>query len=74
METWWNDFHNWNAAMDCYKLFRRYQQGRAGSGVALYVREGFECLELNDSDESQVFRGKNQGGGQQGRHPGGSLF
>lgn len=45
--------HNWNAAMDGYKLVRRHLQGRTGSGVALYVRERFECLELNDDDESQ---------------------
>jgi len=22
-ETWWDDSHNWSAAMDGYKLFRR---------------------------------------------------
>lgn len=53
METWWNDSHNWNATMDGYKLVRRHLQGRTGSGEALYVRERFECLELNDDDESQ---------------------
>ncbi|KAK4824553.1 hypothetical protein QYF61_016157 [Mycteria americana] len=37
--------------MDGYKLFRRGRQGRRGSGVALYVRECFDCLELNDGDE-----------------------
>ena len=34
-ETWWDDSHNWSAAMDGYKLFRRDNQGRRSSGVAL---------------------------------------
>ncbi|GAB0187131.1 hypothetical protein GRJ2_001178400 [Grus japonensis] len=50
-ETWWDDSHNWSAAMDGYKLFRREQQGRRGDGVALYVRESFDCLELDDDDD-----------------------
>ena len=37
--------------MDGYKLFRRDRQGRRGSGVALYVRECFDCLELKDGDD-----------------------
>ncbi|GAB0184113.1 hypothetical protein GRJ2_000876600 [Grus japonensis] len=49
-EAWCDDLHNWTAAMDGYKLFRRDRQGRRGSVVALYVRECFECLELNDGD------------------------
>ena len=36
--------------MDGYKLLRRDGQGRRGSGLALYVRECFDCLELNDGD------------------------
>ena len=51
METWWDDSHNWSAAMDGYKLFRRDRQGRRGGGVALYVRECFDCLELDDGDD-----------------------
>ncbi|KAK4816772.1 hypothetical protein QYF61_022770 [Mycteria americana] len=35
-ETWWDDLHNWSAAMDGYKLFRRDKQGRRGGGVALW--------------------------------------
>ncbi|PKU42645.1 mitochondrial fission process protein 1 [Limosa lapponica baueri] len=46
METWWDDLHDWSAAMDGYKLFRRDRQGRRGEGVALYVRESYECQEL----------------------------
>ncbi|RMC20200.1 hypothetical protein DUI87_01046 [Hirundo rustica rustica] len=52
METWWGDSHNWKAAMDGYKLFRSDRQGRRGSGVALYVRECLDSLELNDGDDT----------------------
>ncbi|KAK4828051.1 hypothetical protein QYF61_023089 [Mycteria americana] len=54
-EKWWGDLHKWSAAMDGYKLFRRDRQGRRGSGVALCVRECFDCLELNHGD---VFNSK----------------
>jgi len=46
IETWWNDLHKWSAAMNGYKLFRRNRQRRRGGGIALYVRECFDCLEL----------------------------
>ncbi|KAK4830361.1 hypothetical protein QYF61_010138 [Mycteria americana] len=29
-ETWWDDSHNWSAAMDGYKLFRRDRRGSRG--------------------------------------------
>ncbi|KAK4831229.1 hypothetical protein QYF61_016327 [Mycteria americana] len=48
MEIWWDDSHNWSAAMDGYKLFRRDRRGRRGGGVALYVRECLDSLELDD--------------------------
>jgi len=50
-ETWWDDFHDWSAAMDGYKLFRRDRQGKRGSEVALYVEYCFDCIELNNSDD-----------------------
>ncbi|PKU43819.1 nipped-b-like protein [Limosa lapponica baueri] len=50
IETWWDDSHNWNAVMDGYKLFRRDRQGRRGGGVALYIREAFDCPELENGD------------------------
>ncbi|KAK4810539.1 hypothetical protein QYF61_004502 [Mycteria americana] len=50
-ETWWDDSHNWTAAMDGYKLFRRDRRGRRGGGVALYVRECLDSLELDDGDD-----------------------
>ncbi|KAK4825574.1 LOW QUALITY PROTEIN: hypothetical protein QYF61_000573 [Mycteria americana] len=45
------DSHNWSAAMDGYKLFRRDRRGRRGGGVALYVRECLDSLELDDGDD-----------------------
>ncbi|PKU42802.1 rna-directed dna polymerase from mobile element jockey-like [Limosa lapponica baueri] len=50
-ETWWDDGHNWNAAMNVYKLLRRNRQGRRGGGVALYIRECFDCIELDSRDD-----------------------
>lgn len=41
--------HNWSAALDGYKLFRGHKQGRTDGGVALYVRECFDCVEIDDS-------------------------
>ena len=49
-ETWWDHSHDWSAAMDGYKLFRKDRQGRRGSGVALYVKECFEVIELMTGD------------------------
>ena len=49
-ETWWDASHDWSAAIDGYKLFRRDRQGRRGGGVALYVRECCESSEIKYSD------------------------
>ena len=49
-ETWWDHSHDWSAAMDGYKLFRKDRQGRRGGGVALYVKECFEVTELMTGD------------------------
>ncbi|GAB0187578.1 hypothetical protein GRJ2_001223100 [Grus japonensis] len=49
-EMWWDNSHDWSAAMDGYKLFRRDRHGRRGGEVALYVRECFDCIELDDCD------------------------
>ncbi|KAM9590842.1 uncharacterized protein ACIBXB_005891 [Morphnus guianensis] len=46
-----DDCHDWSAALDGYKLFRRDRQGRRGSGVALYVRECFDSTELQNCDD-----------------------
>ncbi|KAK4806943.1 hypothetical protein QYF61_027310 [Mycteria americana] len=37
--------------LDGYKLFRRDRRGRRGGGVALYVRECLDSLELDDGDD-----------------------
>ena len=47
METWWDSSHDWNVVMEGYVLFRKDQLARRGGGVALYVREQLECIELH---------------------------
>ncbi|PKU48789.1 mitochondrial fission process protein 1 [Limosa lapponica baueri] len=49
-EMWWDESNDWSAAMEGYKLFRRDRQGRRGGGVALYVREDYECVELTEGN------------------------
>ncbi|KAK4808480.1 hypothetical protein QYF61_005797 [Mycteria americana] len=41
--------------MDGYKVFRRDRQGKRGGGAALYVRECFDCLELDDGDVNDIY-------------------
>ena len=50
-ETWWDHCHDWSAAVDGYKLFRKDRQGRRCGGVALYVKECFEVTELMTRDD-----------------------
>jgi len=45
-ETWWDNLHDWRAVMDGYRLFRKDRPTRRGGGVALYVKEQLECIEL----------------------------
>ena len=45
-ETWWDISHVMDAVMDGYTLFRKDRPTRPGGGVALYVREQLECIEL----------------------------
>jgi len=45
-ETWWDESHNWSAAIDGYRLFRRDRRGRSSGGVTLYVKKWIECEEL----------------------------
>jgi len=53
--VWWDSSHDWNAVMDDYTLFRKDRPTRRGGGVALYVREQLECIELClRADEEQV--------------------
>ena len=46
-ETWWDESHDWSAAIDGYKLFRRDRRGRRGREVALYVKKWIDCEELS---------------------------
>ena len=51
-ETWWDDSHDWRAAIDGYKLFRRKE--RRGGGCPLWKKEKrIDCTELSlkGSDE-----------------------
>ena len=40
-------FHDWNVALDGYRLFRRDRQGRRGEGVALYIKKTLQSEELS---------------------------
>ncbi|GAB0203436.1 hypothetical protein GRJ2_002809200 [Grus japonensis] len=46
-ETWWDKSHDWSAAINGYRLFRRDRRGRRGRGVALYVKKWIDCEELS---------------------------
>ncbi|PKU33100.1 hypothetical protein llap_16594 [Limosa lapponica baueri] len=52
-ETWWDEYYEWSAAIDGYKLFRRDRKRRRGREVALYVKEWIECedMSLKNSQE-----------------------
>lgn len=54
-KAWWDYSLDWSAAMEGYKLFRRGRQGRIGIGVALYVRECFDSVELSAENEKVRF-------------------
>ncbi|KAJ7425692.1 hypothetical protein WISP_22461 [Willisornis vidua] len=49
-ETWWDDSHDWSAAMDGYKLFRKNRQDGRGGGVALCL-DSVELEANNDKIE-----------------------
>jgi len=46
-ETWWDEYHDWNVALDSYRLFRRDRQGRRGGGIALYIKKTLQSEELS---------------------------
>lgn len=62
METCWNESHNWNTAIEGYKLFRRDRLGR-GRSIALSVKEWMDCkgLPLGNTHEQVELVGKSQG-------------
>jgi len=46
METWWGSSCDGSIEMGGYRLFKKGRQGRRGGGVALYVKDHLECMEL----------------------------
>lgn len=50
-EALWDDCHQGSAAVAGYKLFRRDRRSRRGGWVALYNRECFDCIEIDDEDD-----------------------
>ncbi|KAK4829098.1 hypothetical protein QYF61_002049 [Mycteria americana] len=46
MDMWWDGSYDWSFGMEGYRLFRKGRQGRRGGGVALYVTDQLECMEL----------------------------
>lgn len=50
-EPRWDGLHDWSTAIAGYRLFRRDRLGKKGNGVALYARECFDYLELNNDND-----------------------
>ena len=57
-ETWWDDTYDWSVNMEGYRLFRKDRKGRRGGGVALYVSNQLECVELCLRMEDREFMGQ----------------
>lgn len=53
-KTWWNDSHDWSAATEVNKLFRRDRQSSREVAVALYIRECFDRIESDDDEDVKV--------------------
>ena len=49
-ETWLDDSRDRRAAKDGYELFRKERRVKKGCGVALYVRDCFDRIELGGCD------------------------
>ncbi|GAB0207631.1 ubiquitin carboxyl-terminal hydrolase 4 [Grus japonensis] len=54
METWWDGSYDWSVGMEGYRLFRKDRQGRQGGGIALYVNDQLECMELHLGMEEEL--------------------
>ncbi|XP_050842254.1 uncharacterized protein LOC127060954 [Serinus canaria] len=54
-ETWWDELHNWNMAIEGYKLFRGKRTGRRSGGVVLYINEGIDCEDLPPRNSHKQF-------------------
>lgn len=47
VEVWWDGSYSWSVGMEGYRFFRKCRPGRQGGGVALYVNDDLECMELH---------------------------
>lgn len=45
-ETWWDVSHDWSVVMEEYRPFRKDRMRKGGGGLALYMREQLEYMEL----------------------------
>jgi len=67
-ETWWDSSYDWSMGMGRCRLFRKDRQGRRGEGgVALFVKDQLECMELclgmdEEPTESLWFKIKGRAG------------
>ena len=55
IETWWDEWHDWSAAIDDHRPFRRDRWGRRGGGFALNIKNWIECEELSLKNSHQQF-------------------
>jgi len=46
-ETWWENSHEWKTTKYGYKLFWGGRKRRREGGIALHVKEKFECMEVS---------------------------
>ncbi|KAF7249149.1 Teneurin-2 [Varanus komodoensis] len=53
-ETWWDERQIWNVNIEGYHLFRKDRKGKRGGGMALYVREGIGCSEIECSTDGDL--------------------
>lgn len=49
-ETWWDESCGLCFTIDGYRLFRRDRQSKQGGGMAMYVKQGLDCVELQVGD------------------------
>jgi len=65
-ETWWDESHDWNVALDVYWLFRRDRRRRRGGGIALYIKKTLQSEELSLKNNHQQVKSLWVGIGERG--------